>query len=400
MFDEFESVNAATSGAIATQISQALDLENRSTGPKPTTSLLRRRSPLADPQQQLQTLDAVPLEGDSRRESAPHHLRERCANRADFATRLQQHGWPSLRPATLEIFQINVGKLCNMTCRHCHVDAGPDRSEVMSRDTIEACLRALDQTTAHTVDITGGAPELNPHFRYLVEECVQRGKHVIDRCNLTVLLIPSLQDLPEWLAERGVEVVCSLPHYRKFNTDSQRGDGTFEKSIEALRRLNAAGYGQGDAKRRLTLMSNPVGAFLAGSQVKMEQEWKAGLLKNHGVTFDRLIALNNMPISRYLEWLEQSGNLTRYMEVLVNSFNPATIAGLMCRNTLSIAWDGRLFDCDFNQMLELPVQLPGDRPATIHDFQPDLLAQREIVTARHCFGCTAGAGSSCGGAIE
>ncbi|WP_448601648.1 arsenosugar biosynthesis radical SAM (seleno)protein ArsS [Thermoleptolyngbya sp.] len=384
MFDEFEPVSAATSGAIATQISQTLDLENKSTGPKPTTSLLRRRSPLADPQQQLQTLDALPLAGD----------------RADFATRLRQHGWPSLQPATLEIFQINVGKLCNMTCRHCHVDAGPDRSEMMSRDTIEACLRALDQTTAHTVDITGGAPELHPHFRDLVEECVRRGKHVIDRCNLTVLLIPSLQDLPKWLAERGVEVVCSLPHYRKFNTDHQRGDGTFEKSIEALRQLNAAGYGQGNAKRRLTLMSNPVGAFLAGRQVKMEQEWKAGLLKNHGVTFDRLIALNNMPISRYLEWLEQSGNLERYMELLVNSFNPATISGLMCRNTLSVSWDGRLFDCDFNQMLELPVQLPGDRPATIHDFHPELLAGREIATARHCFGCTAGAGSSCGGAIE
>ncbi|MDG2615480.1 arsenosugar biosynthesis radical SAM protein ArsS [Thermoleptolyngbya sichuanensis XZ-Cy5] len=392
MFDDAELTPAGASGAIAARISQALDLENKSAGPKPTTSLLRRRSPLANPQQQLQTLESVPLEGDSRR--------NRFANRADFAARLQQHGWPSLRPATLEIFQINVGKLCNMTCRHCHVDAGPDRHEVMSRDTIEACLRALDQTTAHTVDITGGAPELNPHFRYLVEECVQRGKHVIDRCNLTVLLIPSLQDLPEWLAERGVEVVCSLPHYRQFNTDSQRGDGTFEKSIEALRRLNAAGYGQGDAKRRLTLMSNPVGAFLAGSQVKMEQEWKAGLLKNHGVTFDRLIALNNMPISRYLEWLEQSGNLERYLEVLVNAFNPATISGLMCRNTLSISWDGRLFDCDFNQMLELPVQLAGDRPATVHDFHPDLLAQREIVTARHCFGCTAGAGSSCGGAIE
>ncbi|RMF66721.1 MAG: radical SAM/Cys-rich domain protein [Cyanobacteria bacterium J069] len=377
-------MDTATPEITATQITQVLDLESKSAGPKPTTSLLKRRSPLTDPQQQLQTLNAVPLKGD----------------RGDFDKRLQQHGWPTLQPAKLEIFQINIGKLCNMTCRHCHVDAGPDRSEVMSRKTVDACLQALDHTTAHTVDITGGAPELNPHFRYLVDECVKRGKHVIDRCNLTVLLIPSLRDLPEWLAERGVEVVCSLPHYRKSSTDSQRGDGTFEKSIEALRRLNATGYGQGDPNRRLTLMSNPVGAFLAGSQVKMEQEWKAGLLKNHGITFDRLIALNNMPISRYLEWLEQSGNLERYMEVLVNSFNPDTIAGLMCRNTLSVSWDGRLFDCDFNQMLELAAQLPNGQPATIHDFHPDLLAQREIVTARHCFGCTAGAGSSCGGSIE
>jgi radical SAM/Cys-rich protein len=270
----------------------------------------------------------------------------------------------------------------------------------MDRATIDLCLQALDQTTAHTVDITGGAPELNPHFRYLVEQCVARGKHVIDRCNLTVLLLPRMQDLPNWLAERGVEVVCSLPHYRKLNTDAQRGDGTYEKSIEALRRLNAAGYGKNDPQRQLTLMSNPVGAFLASNQTKMEQEWKAGLLKNHGVRFDRLITLNNMPISRFLEWLEQSGNLQGYMERLTNAFNPSTIAGLMCRNTFSISWDGRLFDCDFNQMLDLEVQLPnGDRPH-VRDLKIELLAQRQIVTARHCFGCTAGAGSSCGGAIS
>jgi radical SAM/Cys-rich protein len=194
--------------------------------------------------------------------------------------------------------------------------------------------------------------------------------------------------------------VCSLPHDRRLNTDTQRGEGTFEKSIEALRRLNAAGYGQGNPQRRLTLMSNPVGAFLASSQTKMEQEWKTGLMKHHGVRFDRLIALNNMPISRYLEWLEQSGNLQTYLELLVNSFNPATIAGLMCRNTLSVSWDGRLFDCDFNQMLELEIQLPQGHRPHIRDFNPELLAQRQIVTARHCFGCTAGAGSSCGGAIE
>jgi radical SAM/Cys-rich protein len=320
--------------------------------------------------------------------------------KSDFLHRLQQNGWETFQPATLEIFQINVGKLCNMTCRHCHVDAGPDRREIMTRETIDACLRALDQTEAHTVDITGGAPELNPHFRYLVEECVRRGKHVIDRCNLTVLLLPTLEDLPTWLAQLGVEVVCSLPHYRKFNTDAQRGDGTYEKSIEALRRLNAVGYGQGDSKRRLTLMSNPVGAFLAGSQKKMEEEWKAGLLKNYGVVFDRLITLNNMPISRYLEWLEQSGNLERYMQLLIDSFNPGTMSGLMCRNTLSVSWNGHLFDCDFNQMLDLEVQSPNGELLNIHNFDPVALAQRQIVTARHCFGCTAGAGSSCGGAIE
>jgi radical SAM/Cys-rich protein len=367
------------------EIDEALNLDSVEAGPKPITSLQRRRSPLAQSKQQLADLDAVNLSAVS-----PGH----------FSERLAEHGWGSLSPGKLEIFQINVGKLCNMTCRHCHVDAGPDRKEIMDRDTIDACLRALDQTEAHTVDITGGAPELNPHFRYLVDQCVARGKQVIDRCNLTVLLLPSMQDLPEWLAERQVEVVCSLPHYRKLNTDAQRGDGTFTKSIEALRRLNAVGYGKDDPKRRLTLVSNPAGAFLASSQAKMEQEWKTGLMKHHGVQFDRLITLNNMPISRFLEWLEQSGNLQGYMELLVNSFNPGTIAGLMCRNTLSVSWDGRLFDCDFNQMLDLEIQQPNRHSLHIRDFNLEMLAQREIVTARHCFGCTAGAGSSCGGAID
>jgi radical SAM/Cys-rich protein len=351
-----------------------------------TTSLQQRRSPLASTHYQLETLAAIDLA------TKPHQ--------ADFAATLAAHQWQTLHPAELEIFQINVGKLCNMTCRHCHVDAGPDRRENMDLATVEACLRALDQTTVHTVDLTGGAPELNPHFRYLVDQCVARGKHVIDRCNLTVLLLPRMEDLPEWFADRGVEVVCSLPHYRQRNTDAQRGDGTFEKSIAALKRLNAAGYGQGDPNRQLTLMSNPVGAFLSSGQGKLEQEWKLGLEKYQGVTFDRLITLNNMPISRYLEWLEASGNLSHYMELLVNSFNPGTIAGLMCRNTLSVSWDGRLFDCDFNQMLDLELRpANGDRPH-IRDFDPVQLAQRQIVTGRHCFGCTAGAGSSCGGTIE
>jgi radical SAM/Cys-rich protein len=288
-----------------------------------------------------------------------------------------------------------------MTCRHCHVDSGPDRvEENMSRDTIDACLSALDKTDAHTVDITGGAPELNPHFRYLVEQCLSRGKHVIDRCNLTVLLLPRFRDLPEWLAGRSVEVVCSLPHYRKRNTDAQRGDGTYEKSIEALRRLNSVGYGKGNPDLRLTLVCNPAGAYLSGNQSAMEREWKQTLEKNYGVTFDRLILLNNMPISRFLEWLELSGNLQSYMELLVNSFNPATISGLMCRNTISVSWDGRIFDCDFNQMLGLESQqVDGNRPH-IRDFSPEMLSRRQIVTGRHCFGCTAGAGSSCGGAID
>ena len=350
-------------------------------------SLYRRRVPLADPQYQIDTLNQVDLD------HRPHQ--------GDFDQTLAAHGWPKLQPAALEIFQINIGKLCNMTCRHCHVDAGPDRTrENMDRATVDACLAALDQTTAHTVDLTGGAPELNPHFRYLVEQCVARGKHVIDRCNLTVLLLPTMSDLPQWLADHQVEVVCSLPHYRRRNTDAQRGDGTFEQSIEALKRLNQAGYGQGDPHRQLTLMTNPVGAFLSKTQARAEQEWKTGLWKNHGVQFDRLIALNNMPISRFLEWLEESGNLKRYMEVLVNAFNPMTVSGLMCRNTLSVSWDGRLYDCDFNQMLDLEAQGQDDTRRTIHDFDPAWFSQRSIMTGRHCFGCTAGSGSSCGGSID
>ncbi len=359
--------------------------------PIATSSLQKRDAALSNTQRQLDLLNAVDL---------VHRPAE-----GHFEPTLAQHGWKTLTPAKLEIFQINVGKLCNMSCRHCHVDAGPDRKEIMDRETIDACLAALDQTEAHTVDLTGGAPELNPHFRYLVEQCVQRGKHVIDRCNLTVLLLPRLQDLPAWFAEQGVEVVCSLPHYRQRSTDAQRGDGTFEQSVTALKQLNAVGYGQGDPKRQLTLVSNPVGAFLSANQSQVEREWKAGLLKNHGITFDRLITINNMPISRYLEWLEQSGNLSAYLELLVNAFNPATVSGLMCRNTLSISWDGRLYDCDFNQMLDLEIQPSDSYPSKVYpsghirDFHPDRLAQRQIVTGRHCFGCTAGTGSSCGGAI-
>ena len=349
-------------------------------GPRATRSLRSRRSPLAPPAEQRRVLAALPMDG------------------ADFERSLSRCGWQGLPPVGLEILQINVGRLCNMTCRHCHVDAGPDRvTENMTRQTIDLCLAALDKTDAHTVDITGGAPELNPHFRYLVEQCVARGKHVIDRCNLTVLLLPRFSALPRWLAERGVEVVASLPHHRQRNTDAQRGGGTFERSIVAMKRLNDAGYGKGDPRRRLTLMHNPAGAFLPCSQASMEREWRRSLARKHGVTFDRLIALNNMPISRFLEWLQSSGNLAPYMEKLVGAFNPEAVGGMMCRNTLSISWDGTLYDCDFNQMLDIPAAQPGVARPHVRDFDPAPLAARRIRTDRHCYGCAAGAGSSCGG---
>ena len=359
----------------------SLDLE----GPRVTTSLRYRREPLARPEEQLRVLNAIGIDAGP-------------TKTGDFGKDLAVSGWGRLAPVQLDVFQINVGKLCNMTCRHCHVDSGPDRTEEnMERETVDDCLRAIDLSGAHTVDLTGGAPELNPHFRYLVDECVRRGKHVIDRCNLTILMTRRFADLPEWMAERGVEVVCSLPHYRQSGTDAQRGEGTYVRSIAAIRKLNAVGYGQGDADRQLTLVTNPVGAFLAPSQQSLEREWKEALARNHGIAFDRLIALNNMPMSRYLEWLADKGLVEEYMHRIVQAFNPAAIAGLMCRNTLSVSWDGYLYDCDFNQQLDMRLDLPGGLRPHVRDFDLEAWRRHVVRTARHCYGCTAGAGSSCGG---
>ena len=243
-----------------------------------------------------------------------------------------------------------------------------------------------------TGDITGGAAELNPHFSWLVEQCVARGKHVIVHSNLTVLLLPKLAHLPAWLAERGVEIVCSLPHYRRLNTDAQREAGTFDRSIEAIKRLNALGYGQGDPARVLTVMHNPAGAFLPGSQASLTREWKDVLARQHGVQIDRLIVLNNLPIGRFLDWLDGRGMTEAYLQSLTAAFNLGAVDDVMCRNTISIGWDGRVYDCDFNQMLELPVK------GEVHVGQLVVGDLEDIVTALHCFGCTAGAGSSCGGA--
>ena len=309
---------------------------------------------------------------------------------------LARHGRPPLEAGGIEVLQVNVGKLCNQTCGHCHVDAGPDRREVMSHDTAELVIELLRRHPAiPTLDITGGAPELNPQFRYLVEQAAALGRRVIDRCNLSVLLLPAQRDLVGFLAARRVEVTASLPSFRPSGTDAQRGDGVFAKSLVALRLLNEAGYGKGLV---LNLVHNPVGAFLPGDQVSLERDYKRELRLRHGIVFDRLYTITNMPISRFLEHLERTGNLQRYMELLVTSFNPHAAEGVMCRTYLSVGWDGTLYDCDFNQMLDMPTNHGAPRTLA------ELLAQgnalpRKVVTGRHCFGCTAGAGSSCAGAV-
>lgn len=340
-------------------------------------TLHARGAPLAAPDAQRAALRRLPLA-------------------REFESALDGAGLFPLRPTPLEILQVNVGALCNQTCRHCHVDADPDRRERMTRDTFALCLDALGRAPGiHTVDITGGAPELNPEFRWFVSEVRALGRAVIDRCNLTIFETPTHRDLPEFLASHGVEVVCSLPHYMPGPTDRQRGDGVYEKSIRGLQRLNALGYGDGRSGLKLVLVANPVGAFTFADQRGLEAEYRRALAQQHGVVFDALYCLANMPIARYLEWLETSGNLQGYMDALVAAFNPAAAAGVMCRNTLSVGWDGALYDCDFNQMLALGVEGPVGH---IRDFDPDALAARRIATDRHCFGCTAGAGSSCGGA--
>lgn len=339
-------------------------------------SLLSIRHPLARPAEQLDVLS---------RSSTP-----------EFDEVLATHGIPPLATGRIEVLQVNVGRLCNQTCVHCHVDAGPDRRESMTRDTAAKVIEALAAHDIPTLDITGGAPELNPSFRFLVEEGARLGRRVIDRCNLTVLLLPAQADLVEFLAAHRVEVTASLPSFRSGGTDAQRGAGVFEKSIEALRRLNRSGYGAGSGLV-LNLIHNPVGAFLPGSQVSLERDYRRELRDRHGVVFDNLFTLANMPISRFLEFLERTGNTAHYLETLTRAFNPAASSAVMCRTHLSVGWDGRLYDCDFNQMLDLQVD---DGPPTIDALLAAGTLSRKIRTGRHCFGCTAGAGSSCGGALD
>jgi radical SAM/Cys-rich protein len=297
----------------------------------------------------------------------------------------------------IRVLQINVGKVCNQRCAHCHVDAGPQRRETMSRETAELCLDVLRRHDIPVVDITGGAPELCAQFRYLVSESRKLGRKVMDRCNLTILLVPSQADLIEFLARHEVEIVASLPCYLESNVDGQRGAGVYAKSMEALRRLNAAGYGMPGSPLRLNLVYNPTGPSLPPPQAALENDYRRELRQRHGIEFHSLFTMTNMPISRFLEMLHESQRYEGYMEKLVSAFNPDAVDGVMCRKMVSVGWDGRLYDCDFNQMLEMPVRYGA--AAHIRDFDAAVLGRRRIVTGSHCFACTAGQGSSCGGAV-
>lgn len=316
-----------------------------------------------------------------------------------FRDKLKAIGFFPLKPVAQEIFQVNVGKMCNQVCKHCHVDAGPDRKEIMTRETMQLCLNVLEQNSSFTtVDLTGGAPELNPDFRWFVTAIKKLNRHIIVRCNLTIILSNKrFYDLPDFFKQHAIEVVSSLPSYTKDRTDRQRGDGVFEDSVKALQMLNAVGYGMEGSGLVLNLVYNPAGAFLPPSQTALEKEYKEALQKDFGISFNQLYVITNMPISRYLDYLLVSGNYTAYMEKLVTAFNPVAAANVMCRNTLSVGWDGYLYDCDFNQMLDL--KLSCSNATHLSEYDAAVINQRSIVVNQHCYGCTAGSGSSCGGAV-
>ncbi|MDZ4712447.1 MAG: arsenosugar biosynthesis radical SAM protein ArsS [bacterium] len=317
---------------------------------------------------------------------------------SSFESYVKKSGFEKFLSRKIEIFQINMGKMCNQTCKHCHVDAGPDRKEIMTKETMMQCLEALENSDIQTVDLTGGAPEMNPDFKWFVEEIKKLNRHIIVRCNLTIILAnPKFHYLPKFFSENRIEVVSSLPYYQKSNTDRQRGDGVFESSIKALKLLNESGYGKENSGLILNLVYNPTGAFLPANQSSLEKDFKTELFSKHGIVFNNLFTITNMPISRFLEYLLDSGNFEYYMEKLISSFNPSSVPNVMCRNTISIGWDGYLYDCDFNQMLDIKVN--HSSPDHIKDFNTESLNSREIMTGNHCFGCTAGTGSSCGGAV-
>lgn len=314
-----------------------------------------------------------------------------------FSARLAAEGL-QLRRIRPEILQINVGKLCNLTCVHCHVNAGPKRKEIMTRETVDRIIDWLADTDIPTVDLTGGAPEMIPDFRYFIARVkgLQPSRHVIDRCNLTILLEPGYERLAGFLAKQRVEIIASMPCYSAENVNAQRGEGVFEGSINGLRLLNSLGYGY-DPELPLHLIYNPIGASLPASQAKLETDYKRELAKHFGIVFNNLYTITNLPIGRFASYLRHNNKLAEYMELLIQAFNPQTISGLMCRNTISVGWRGEVYDCDFNQ--QLGMQWKNGRPLFLWDLDPEQIENREILTGHHCFGCTAGAGSSCGGTL-
>jgi len=316
-----------------------------------------------------------------------------------FSDRLVAQGL-KLRRARTEILQVNVGKLCNLTCMHCHVNAGPKRKEIMTRETIDRIIDWLAKSDIPTVDLTGGAPEMVPGFRYVVQRvrALQPPRKIIDRCNLTILLEPGYEGLSQFLAQYKVEIIASMPCYTPENVNAQRGEGVFDGSIAALQLLNSLGYGI-DSHLPLHLVYNPVGAFLSSPQAGLEVDFKRELQTHFGIVFNKLYTITNLPIGRFAAFLRHNNKLDEYMELLANAFNPATIDGLMCRNTLSVGWRGEVYDCDFNQQLDMQWRNPDESGLFLWDIDPDKIDNREIMTGNHCFGCTAGAGSSCGGAI-
>jgi radical SAM/Cys-rich protein len=346
-------------------------------------SLKRQNKELAKPKKQLEVLAS----GAFKNGDLP-----------TFKSQLvKRHLFP-LKPSKLEILQINVGYMCNQVCAHCHVDAGPDRKEIMTEKTLQQCLDVLKISGVHTLDLTGGAPEMNPHFRWFVEEASKIGvQDFIVRSNLTILMAhKKYEDLPAFFKTHNIHVVSSMPHWTQGKTDKQRGEGVFNRSIEALKRLNNVGYGLSGSKLKLDLVYNPSGAFLPGDQKSMELDFKKALYNDFGIEFNNLLALTNLPISRFLDYLIASENYEDYMYNLVAAYNPKTLDNIMCKNTLSVSWDGYLYDCDFNQMLGLKIKNPISH---IRDFNTKDLMERQIQISQHCYGCTAGAGSSCQGTV-
>ena len=315
-----------------------------------------------------------------------------------FAKKIAATNQFPLRPKKLEILQINMGYMCNQVCAHCHVDAGPDRKEIMTKKTMQECLNVIKKTGAHTLDLTGGAPEMNPNFRWFVEEAAKLGiNDFIVRSNLTIIRAnKKFHDLPNFFKKHNIHVVSSMPHWTRGKTDKQRGDGVFDKSIKALQELNAVGYGIPASDLKLDLVYNPSGAFLPGDQKALENDFKKALKEEFNINFNSLFAITNLPISRFLDYLIASENYEDYMYSLVEAYNPEAVKNVMCTNTLSVSWDGWLFDCDFNQMLNLKV---ASKVNHISEYNEKLLQNRNIIINQHCYGCTAGAGSSCQGVV-